>query len=490
MSEFFNFESTSPKSKKKTFIEESSSEDEPKKSNQLKKQENLRSEIFSIDPKNSAQIEKFLKNIKKYKSVLKDGLPKYMLNFLNKCLEFSNKGLKTKINRVIETYQIENKFEEKIVKVESKSLDLIEEILKNDDMEGLNRLYENGDKKLKLKVCFVKLGILNRWINGGMRVDCDDFIDILDDVLRLLSDNNNIEIKEYLSKKECLKKDTENMSNKESLMDNSFDGNEDDYILKYKNQFKENINFYLKQIFKIIKPEYYPKFDNLLKNLEEFNFDIKLKTLEFKFYYKNEIEYNTDTNYKLLYFIRSNDYKSSKEYYLNLYHSITDLRILNELGNFALKCFDFKFSFDIFEYISQNISDDPLMGNKPGYDNKLLMANRLSYDNKINASTDNSFTCNNKLIIDSNEIFYKKLALCVILDSDIKNYDFFKNVFIVKVKKFDNEFLLKSVDLENEIIRAYYLFKRKRIREASNILHKYLNIDTYYLMRDSLFSVN
>ncbi|KAG0435316.1 hypothetical protein DMUE_4777 [Dictyocoela muelleri] len=411
MSEFFNFQEETEKKKISKFIAEESSDDEIKMTNKDKKLEELRKQVLEMKP---SELESFVKNIKKYKNLFKQGLPSFLLKFFEENMknrDKCNKALATKIKRVIEQYKVVDEGEVKVIEKTERKVDFHEKL--NQLMKGkgvisnLDKLYSESGCLEKIRIDFVKIGIFNQEIIQKKFKNYDLYANLIRDISKLINgpeDPSEGELK--------------------SLNEN----------------FKKNLSFFLEKLMSILDVENFSDFDSLLEELNNSGYETGREKLEFYYFYKNELLETEDKEYKILFFVRNGDYDFAKRHYSekDLSNCDIDERILYEMGVLAYKSSDLIFAFDIFERIKNK-------------DTTLF-----------------------------------KLSLCAILGPVLKSRNFFQKVFLQKIKTFENKYLLPSVYVENEIIRLFFLIRRQRIRESSEILVKHLNIDIYPYLKNNV----
>lgn len=409
MSEFFKNYDTEEEQKKPTKVfQESSEEEEDKTPNKEKKTQELQEEVNKLKNYNNKNIDNLLKNMKKYKNAIKDGLPAFLTSFFEKILADKkiSQNIKNKIKKFIGQYEqeieaevVEIQEEREVIetidneKIENDFNNMIIEICMNKDLkiqeEKLMDLYNK--RSIENEKCKVALSLLNLYFK--MRID--DFMKI-----KRIFDDICIYIKN----------------------DARFMG------ISFKEIITNNIELYFNNIFQILKKEFYNDFNDLLRNIKFIDEKkVYKKELEFNYFYLNNTVETEDEMFKLLFLIRKNEYKEAEKYYESIDNSKIDIRILNELGLLAFKNDNYLFSFKLLE--------------------KCYFAGCKE---------------NQKILF----------ALCVLIEEQIVNekfYDvFIENIRILE----NNKFLYETEDTLAEIYRSYYFLNNYDYETSSQILER------------------
>lgn len=415
MSQFFkdfdeeNLQSQSKKQPIKIKSDSDELEGEERITNKDKKLQELQEEIFQLEETyNNRDIEQFIKNIKKYKLILKDQMPTFLYNFFNVALsKIKSAGTKNKIKKLLASHE---KLKEESVEIQTNVAGLERIVVKEDEEEKLNELIISMSRKLS-------------------------YVDLVRELLILKNSKtaNNEKCKICLT--------LLNLHIKNKSLEFEMIGDLIDEVLVYLKQsqkfmgvnfntyFENNIEIYLNYMMLICDHEHQPQFKVYLEKTKWLNNEVVCrKELEFIFYNCNENILNDDKIYRILYLIRSKLYEDAYNYYKANEHLYEDyLRIKVELGILAFESKAFMFSFEILQ--------------------KCYFSGQKEQENLL-------------------------FILCIILEEEVLESDFF-DIFIDNLSILeDNIFMLKMNQVKGEIFRAYYMFKNEDYLSADRILEE------------------
>lgn len=413
MSQFFkNFEedniSNQPKKAPVKPVQESDEEEEEKISNKEKRLNELQEEVFRIEETcDSREVEAFLKNIKKYKTVIKDGLPLFLVSFLKLALESQKmpQGTKNKIKKFLSTNAAQkvepvavqannivvddqNDEEKEEISLNNTILDLSKRLAYEElvhEFENLRDLKTKANERAKICLSLLNLHMKNK---------CGDFnkvASLLDEIL------------------DCVKDEVQFME------------------INFKRYFQKNIDVYLDYLISISRAINHDALKGYFKKTKYLNNElVERKELEFKFYVLNENVETDDKIYHLLYLIRRKTYQNAYNYYTankGTYRNCLKIKV--ELGLLAFESCDFLVAFNILQQ------------------------------------------CYLEGFRDNENILF---ILCIILENEVVDMEFF-DIFIDNIRIIeDNVFMLKTNTIKSEIFRAYYLLKNEDYVNADKIL--------------------
>ncbi|EJW04287.1 hypothetical protein EDEG_01443 [Edhazardia aedis USNM 41457] len=463
MSEFFeNINSleqkVKDKKKQRVIIEEESDDKTP---NKIKKRNELHEEVLKIDdelgsnfeninvPKNVKEVEELLKLVpKKYKGVIKSGIPLFLFNFLNKISgnKKTQNTLKNKIKGFLQKYPKE---EEK----------------KDEEETNQEKIDEKKEKVVVTETESARNERLNKTI---LKLLTKNYGKKIDDVQALLKD--------FKTDKEVLKiyitlcslrihekgwKSYENLS--KLLLDISkilrtHIDNEDALVfcdVDLKHTVEINLKNYLEYLVEVVEEKEYKNFEHLLENLFFIQPEMVAKiNMFFVYFLKKESTETQNELYRLVYMLRSTefDYQTAKNYFLK-HSDLYDLNnkyaiyIVHEMGVAAYRNGDNFFAFMVLQDCYFN-------------------------SNTKKAEKDLSERC--------------LLVLTIILEETIVDEPFY-DVFINNISVLEsNQNLIKSTtNYKSEIFRAYFYLESFCYDECFNILKESENIndDVYFILK-------
>ncbi|KAM0686776.1 hypothetical protein COBT_001994 [Conglomerata obtusa] len=418
------------------------------------KMEELEEEVanLTITPKN---IDNIIKNLKQHhKTFNKNGLPDFVIAFLQSGSEKGNSKVKSHISKFMGTYNAADISNGKNFDNDDKATGEAQFKIKEDEKKQTNEKQRKFFNEEKLNNAIIKITtkeeFKNQEKNFILLLEKSEEINEKAKILLTL-------LTFYLKKKYFFSKAVDTIRKLVNIIKDC----EDLIFLEIdiKKVVVNNIDNYLGYLFPFIDADNAEEFKCLLDEIIFINTEkIFKKQLIFEFFVLNQNSKNKDEIFKLLYLIRNNEYEKAMEYYnkqINLFDKVkpyenkfdsnyVKLEILNELGNFSFVNMNYKFAFEILQ---------------------------LCYFNKAQKNEN---------------ILY---ILTIILEDEICDEKFY-DVFYENLRCLEqNIFLMKSNNKKEEIFRAFYYLCNYDYESCCDILENVEpNINLRNMFKDRVYN--